>query len=79
MVMCESSGPDPHKEKEDVQIKVIGQITELLMNHEKYITKVRQEVYMLKNKVQNMAHELMKHFNIEVESTEKEQNVEKSH
>ena len=32
---------------------------------------------MRKNVVQNMAHELMKHFNKEVESTEKEKNVEK--
>ena len=41
MVTGESSGPDPYKGKEDVQIKVIGQKTELLMKHEKYITKVR--------------------------------------
>ena len=32
---------------------------------------------MLKNAVQNMAYELMKHVNKEVERTEKEENVEK--
>ena len=66
-----------HKGKEDKQTKVIGQITELLIKHEKDITQLNEEVSILKNLVQYMAHELVKHFNKEVESTDNEKNVHK--
>ena len=61
-----------HKEKENIQTKVIGQITSCIMKHEKDITTLNEEIIMLKNLVENMALQLMQHFSKKVESNEKE-------
>ena len=55
-----------------MKTKVIGQITSLIMKHEKDISTLNEEVIMLKNLVQNMALQLIKTFSKEVESNEKE-------
>ena len=44
-----------HKDEEDIKTKVIGQITSLVMKHEKDISTLYEEVIMLKNLVQNLA------------------------
>ena len=63
-----------HKEEENVKTKVIGQITSLVMKHEKDISTLNEEVIMLKNLVQNLALQLIKTFSKEGESNEKDKN-----
>ena len=57
-----------------MKTKVIGQITSLIIKHEKVIATLNEEVFMLKNLVQNMALQLINNFSKEVESNVKEQN-----
>ena len=59
---------------------VIGQITSLIIKHEKDISTLTEEVIMLKNLVQNLSLQLTKNFSKERESNEKEKhqdNVQK--
>ena len=57
-----------------MKTKVIGQTISLIIKHEKHIAIINEEVFMLKNLVQNMALQLINPFCKEVKNYVKEQN-----